>query len=126
MQSSSLRGARLPAAPQRQQRASRGVQHVVRAAKVADGPRVAIVGVTGAVGQEFLRVRKPIAPATAGPGTLHRRSYTAAKATHVEPQYWAPTSATPRARPSAAVVHRRRPRAPRRRCSRSATSPIAR
>lgn len=30
---------------------------VVQAAKVADGPRVAIVGVTGAVGQEFLRVR---------------------------------------------------------------------
>jgi len=30
---------------------------VVRAAKTADGPKVAIVGVTGAVGQEFLRVR---------------------------------------------------------------------
>lgn len=30
---------------------------VVKAAKVADGPKVAIVGVTGAVGQEFLRVR---------------------------------------------------------------------
>ena len=30
---------------------------VVRAAKVADGPKIAIVGVTGAVGQEFLRVR---------------------------------------------------------------------
>jgi hypothetical protein len=29
---------------------------VVRAAKVANGPKVAIVGVTGAVGQEFLRV----------------------------------------------------------------------
>lgn len=29
---------------------------VVRAAKVADGPKIAIVGVTGAVGQEFLRV----------------------------------------------------------------------
>jgi len=28
----------------------------VRAAKTADGPRVAIVGVTGAVGQEFLTV----------------------------------------------------------------------
>jgi len=28
-----------------------------RAAKKADGPSVAIVGVTGAVGQEFLRVR---------------------------------------------------------------------
>jgi hypothetical protein len=26
-------------------------------AKSADGPRVAIVGITGAVGQEFLRVR---------------------------------------------------------------------
>ncbi|KAI8102004.1 hypothetical protein M9434_007065 [Picochlorum sp. BPE23] len=31
---------------------------VVKAAKVADGPKVAIVGVTGAVGQEFLRVLK--------------------------------------------------------------------
>ena len=30
---------------------------LVRAAKTADGPSVAIVGVTGAVGQEFLRVR---------------------------------------------------------------------
>jgi len=30
---------------------------VVKAAKVADGPKIAIVGVTGAVGQEFLRVR---------------------------------------------------------------------
>lgn len=30
---------------------------IVRAAKVADGPKIAIVGVTGAVGQEFLRVR---------------------------------------------------------------------
>lgn len=29
----------------------------VRAAKTADGPRIAIVGVTGAVGQEFLTVR---------------------------------------------------------------------
>ena len=30
----------------------------VRAAKTADGPRLAIVGVTGAVGQEFLTVRR--------------------------------------------------------------------
>lgn len=29
-------------------------------AKTADGPRVAIVGVTGAVGQEFLKVRTPL------------------------------------------------------------------
>lgn len=28
----------------------------MRAAKTADGPSVAIVGITGAVGQEFLRV----------------------------------------------------------------------
>jgi aspartate-semialdehyde dehydrogenase len=28
----------------------------VQAAKTADGPSIAIVGVTGAVGQEFLRV----------------------------------------------------------------------
>jgi hypothetical protein len=30
---------------------------VVQAKKTADGPTVAIVGVTGAVGQEFLQVR---------------------------------------------------------------------
>ena len=34
----------------------RSASLVVRAAKTADGPRVAVVGVTGAVGQEFLRV----------------------------------------------------------------------
>ena len=34
----------------------RRVVHTVQAAKTADGPSVAIVGVTGAVGQEFLRV----------------------------------------------------------------------
>lgn len=28
----------------------------IRAAKTPDGPRVAVVGVTGAVGQEFLKV----------------------------------------------------------------------
>lgn len=38
-------------------RASRAHTCVVRAAKTADGPKIAIVGVTGAVGQEFLRVR---------------------------------------------------------------------
>ncbi len=38
-------------------RVKRQVGLVVRAAKTADGPAVAIVGVTGAVGQEFLRVR---------------------------------------------------------------------
>jgi hypothetical protein len=53
---SSLQGIRLHSMPRRQQRVCRGQLHVVRAAKVADGPRVAIVGVTGAVGQEFLRV----------------------------------------------------------------------
>jgi aspartate-semialdehyde dehydrogenase len=42
------------AAPSRPVRA-RAVS--VRAAKTADGPRIAIVGVTGAVGQEFLTVR---------------------------------------------------------------------
>lgn len=36
----------------------RRVVHTVQAAKTADGPSVAIVGVTGAVGQEFLRVLK--------------------------------------------------------------------
>lgn len=36
-------------------RLPRGLR-LVQAAKQADGPSVAIVGVTGAVGQEFLRV----------------------------------------------------------------------
>lgn len=35
---------------------------IVEAAKTADGPSIAIVGVTGAVGQEFLRVRVGSAP----------------------------------------------------------------
>jgi hypothetical protein len=33
-------------------------RRVAAAAKTSDGPRLAIVGVTGAVGQEFLRVRR--------------------------------------------------------------------
>lgn len=37
-------------------RVSRARVTVVKAAKTADGPRIAIVGVTGAVGQEFLTV----------------------------------------------------------------------
>lgn len=41
--------------PCRQRRGASRVQ----AAKTADGPSVAIVGVTGAVGQEFLRVKPP-------------------------------------------------------------------
>ena len=43
-------------------RASRQSTCVVRAAKTADGPKIAIVGVTGAVGQEFLRVRALVTP----------------------------------------------------------------
>lgn len=50
------RASPLLAASRQNGRASRSMQ-VVRAAKTADGPKVAIVGVTGAVGQEFLRVR---------------------------------------------------------------------
>ncbi len=37
-------------------RASRRVL-VAKAAKTANGPRIAVVGITGAVGQEFLTVR---------------------------------------------------------------------
>lgn len=45
-------------APQNRRSVSRrNVCHVVKAAKTADGPKIAIVGVTGAVGQEFLKVR---------------------------------------------------------------------
>jgi len=36
---------------------SRPQRAVAARAKTADGPQVAIVGVTGAVGQEFLKVR---------------------------------------------------------------------
>jgi hypothetical protein len=45
-----------PAATSR--RVGRARVCVVRAAKTADGPRIAVVGVTGAVGQEFLTVRR--------------------------------------------------------------------
>lgn len=39
-------------------RVPRRLHCVTRAGKTGDGPSVAIVGVTGAVGQEFLRVRR--------------------------------------------------------------------
>ena len=39
----------------------------VQAAKTESGPSVAIVGVTGAVGQEFLRVRLPLLQSIASP-----------------------------------------------------------
>jgi hypothetical protein len=59
LNSRSLAGVQLPSQnARRPQRVSRAVQHVVRAAKTTDGPKVAIVGVTGAVGQEFLRVSR--------------------------------------------------------------------
>eukprot|EP00877_Chromochloris_zofingiensis_P015179 jgi/Chrzof1/9915/Cz04g20200.t1 len=44
--------------PARPTRFSRARVHVVKAAKKADGPSIAIVGITGAVGQEFLQVLK--------------------------------------------------------------------
>lgn len=58
-QSRAVRGTPLAcrAQPQRLRAGRRGVQRVM-AAKVESGPCVAIVGVTGAVGQEFLRVRR--------------------------------------------------------------------
>ena len=59
LQSSSLHGVRLQCRAPRVQRASRAATQTVRAAKTADGPVLAIVGVTGAVGQEFLRVGTP-------------------------------------------------------------------
>jgi aspartate-semialdehyde dehydrogenase len=40
----------------RSNRSSRARVAVVQAKKTADGPSIAIVGVTGAVGQEFLQV----------------------------------------------------------------------
>ena len=55
-QSPCMRGAALQhCRPARPARSSRGL--VVKAARVDGGPTLAIVGVTGAVGQEFLRVR---------------------------------------------------------------------
>ncbi len=60
---SSVRGSvqsRCIAPRSRVPRCSRQHRHAqtVQAAKTADGPSVAIVGVTGAVGQEFLRVSR--------------------------------------------------------------------
>ena len=49
------RSAKLCTKRPRSGRLPRGAQ-LVQAAKTAAGPSVAIVGVTGAVGQEFLRV----------------------------------------------------------------------
>jgi hypothetical protein len=48
--------------PSARSRVNRRAALAVRAAKTADGPCVAIVGVTGAVGQEFLKVRTVLAP----------------------------------------------------------------
>ena len=50
--------------PQRRRQSSSRRTHrcLVRAGKTADGPTVAIVGVSGAVGKEFLRVISPPLP----------------------------------------------------------------
>lgn len=42
----------------RSTRASRTPRNVILAAKTANGPTIAIVGITGAVGQEFLTVSR--------------------------------------------------------------------
>lgn len=54
----SLRGAPLMARAPRSQRAMARRVSVIRAAKAESGPSVAIVGASGAVGQEFLKVLK--------------------------------------------------------------------
>ena len=56
LNSRSFSGVQLKISSPAQSRRCRAVNQVVKAAKTADGPVVAIVGVTGAVGQEFLRV----------------------------------------------------------------------
>ena len=56
--------------------AGRSAALAVRAAKRADGPVVAIVGVTGAVGQEFLRVRTGGGWRAAVCGVNSMRAYT--------------------------------------------------
>ena len=55
----------LQAAPCGRVPGSRRSTVVVQAKKTSDGPSIAIVGITGAVGQEFLQVRRAI--------TLRRR-----------------------------------------------------
>jgi aspartate-semialdehyde dehydrogenase len=59
MQALSAHSGRVQARPSAAaaKRPSRQRVAVVQAKKTADGPTVAIVGVTGAVGQEFLQVR---------------------------------------------------------------------
>lgn len=57
MQLSQQRQTRAAAGRAPAARGSRARAVAVRAAKTANGPRIAIVGVTGAVGQEFLTVR---------------------------------------------------------------------
>lgn len=48
--------SRLQARPAVRARVSRQQRVIVQAKKTADGPSIAVVGVTGAVGQEFLQV----------------------------------------------------------------------
>lgn len=55
---SSVCGGRVTAQRNVQKRTSRLLVAPVRAAKTANGPTIAIVGITGAVGQEFLTVLK--------------------------------------------------------------------
>ena len=57
----------------RASRASRQRVVMVKAAKTSSGPRIAIVGVTGAVGQEFLTVSGRRQQRRHGPGARRRR-----------------------------------------------------
>lgn len=71
--SSQIRAKAFIARPCRSGRLPRGLQ-LVQAAKTADGPSVAIVGVTGAVGQEFLRVMCSTAASNCAIRQLHKHN----------------------------------------------------
>lgn len=73
MRSSSLHGAPLQRRAPKLTRSARLLSASVKAAKVENGPKVAIVGVTGAVGQEFLRVRDPSAAYSTAVGKPQNR-----------------------------------------------------
>ena len=60
--SRSFRSSLVHSQPRRQNSSRRTLRCLVRAGKTPDGPTVAIVGVSGAVGKEFLRVRYPSLP----------------------------------------------------------------
>ena len=78
----------------------------VQAAKTESGPSVAIVGVTGAVGQEFLRVGSPLAPCTTAFVECTHRALREQVTVHNSIYLWSvlPESATIRVFPSSSTL----------------------